>query len=269
MRVHARSGLLGGRLLGTATVAVLALLVGAALAGLLHPLSLLITLGGALTVTWITFSSAGVRGTLRQVSVALGDEPDAEGLVAIFKRLARIHRTDGAPALERASAEVADPFLRRAVALAVDTTDRDELDDTLAAEARRHLADGEAARHVLLTLGKLCPAFGLMGTLLGLALLLHRLGDADLPALAAALGLAVQTTLYGVVLSNVVVLPLATKLQAHLAARALVLQMIIDGTLLLHREEHPARIERALRAYVAADAAGSADPSLKLVPRAA
>jgi chemotaxis protein MotA len=269
MHVHARSGLAGGRLLGTTTVGVLVLLVGAALAGLLHPLSLLITVGGALTVTWVTFSGTGLRSTLRQVTMALGDERDAAGLIPVFKRLARVHRSDGAPALERASADVTDPFLRRAIALAVDTTDRDELDETLTAEARRHLADGEAARHVLLTLGKLCPAFGLMGTLLGLALLLHRLGDADFPALAAALGLAVQTTLYGVVLSNVVVLPLATKLHAHLAARALVLQMIIDGTLLLHREEHPARIERALRAYVAADAAGSTDSNLKLVPRAA
>jgi len=258
-------------LAGAAAGAALALLVGSALAGLLDPVSLLIVLGGALAVTWATFSTAGLRATARRTGEALrGDAgADAEGLVPIFRRLARVQRSDGAPALERAAATEDDPFLRRAIALAVDADRGDELEDTLTAEARRQLAEGEAARHVLLTLGKLCPAFGLMGTLLGLVLLLRSLAGSDFAALGSALGLAVQTTLYGVILSNVVVVPLATKLQAHLAARALTLQMIIAGTLLLHRDEHPARVERALRAYLGADGAEAPDARLHLVPRAA
>ena len=78
------------------------------------------------------------------------------------------------------------------------------------------------------------------------------LGGADLSAVGPGLGMAVLTTLYGAVLANVVVLPLNAKLQAYLARRVLVMQMVIEGTQLLHRREYPTRIERALRAYVGA-----------------
>jgi flagellar motor component MotA len=90
----------------------------------------------------------------------------------------------------------------------------------------------------------------LIGTLIGLVLLMRNLAGADLKSIAPGLGIAVLTTLYGAVLSNVVVLPLATKLQMHVGRRALVMQMIIEGTLLLQRREYPSRIERALRAYI-------------------
>ena len=255
---------------GIAATATLAL-VAATASGILDPLSLALTAGGALVVTWATFSSAGLRATCRHLSEALTPESaleDIGALISRFRRFARVQRADGAPALERAVADDSDPFLRRAIALAVDTQDREELEDTLMAEARRHVAEGEAARQVLSTLAKLCPAFGLMGTLMGLVLLLRGLTDADVASMGSALGLAVQTTLYGVILSNVVVVPLATKLQTHLAQRALVLQMIVEGTVLLHRDEHPLRIERALRAYVSSDVAPT-DANLQLVAHAA
>lgn len=260
----------GLRTTGIATAVLLAL-VAATAVGILDPLSLALTAGGALAVTWATFSTVGLRATGRHLSEALAPASALEDLSALiprFRRFARVQRSDGAPALERAVADDRDPFLRRAIALAVDTQDREELEDTLMAEARRQVADGEAARHVLSTLGKLCPAFGLMGTLVGLVLLLRGLTDSDVASMGSALGLAVQTTLYGVILSNVVVVPLATKLQTHLAHRALALQMIVEGTVLLHRDEHPLRIERALRAYVSEDA-GARDSTLQLVAHAA
>jgi len=65
----------------------------------------------------------------------------------------------------------------------------------------------------------------------------------------------VLTTLYGAVFANVVILPLSTKLHAHLAGQSLRSQMIIDGILLVHRREYPTRIERLLRGYVGTPAA--------------
>jgi chemotaxis protein MotA len=255
-----------GALIGAAGIA----LVVTAAAGFLDPLSLLITLGGALAVTGVTFAPARLRSTCRQLAEALGDESDLEAIITAFKRLARVHRAEGIPGLERATRALPDPFVRRAVTLSVDARDADELGETLLGEARRCLAEGEAARHVLLTVGKLCPAFGLIGTLVGLVLLLRSLTGNDLASTSAALGVAVQTTLYGVILSNVVVLPLATKLHAHLAQRALIFQMVVEGTVLLHRDEHPTRIERTLRAYLADDGrGGGAGSAPRLVKHAA
>ena len=242
-----RLGLIG---IGFVVTSVLATL--AASAGLLDPSALAITVGGALGVTWVTFPRARLRQVCDLVGEALAAPGDFEPLIATLKRLAHVHRVDGVPALERAAAHAEDAFLRDAVVLAVEARSEAELRESLVGEARRWAAEGEAARQVLVTLGKLFPAFGLIGTLLGLVSLMRHLGGADLSAVGPGLGIAVLTTLYGAVFANVVVLPLNAKLQAYLARRVLVMQMVIEGTQLLHRREYPTRIERALRAYVGA-----------------
>lgn len=239
-------------LAGVGFVVVSSLAALAAAAGFLQPTSLLVTVGGALGVTWTTFPRARLAHAWALVAKALSASDDAEPVIAEMKRLGHVHRIDGIPALERAGARAGDEFLRAAVVLAVDARDETELREALVGEARRAATEGEAARQVLVTLGKLFPAFGLIGTLIGLVSLMRHLGGADLAAIGPGLGMAVLTTLYGAVLANVVVLPLSAKLHAYLARRALLMQMIVEGTILLHRREYPTRIERALRAYVGA-----------------
>jgi chemotaxis protein MotA len=236
-------------------IALLALALGfLGWRGLLEPFSVLITVGGTLAVVSITFPRSRLVGTWRHVAALLRESPDdeeraIERTVATLKRLARVHRLDGAPALERAAREQDDPFVRAAVERALEHADSDELRDALLGEARRTAAAGEDARAVLATLGKLFPAFGLIGTLIGLALLLPEVSSGNLASAGPSLGISILTTLYGALLSNVVVLPIATKLAASLSRRWLVLQMIVLGVELIHRREYPTRVERALRSY--------------------
>ena len=239
--------------------------------GLLDPMALLITLGGGLGVTTVTFSRARLVNAWEMVKTALAAVDDREEIVATFKRLARVHRVEGVPALERAADASPDPFVRSAIGYAVEGRDAEELLALLGGEMRRHEAEGESARQVILMLGKLFPAFGLIGTLIGLALLLRNLGTAtSLAAIGPGLGIAVTTTLYGAVLANVVVLPLATKLQAYLDRRHAAMQMIVDGTLMVQRKEYPTRIERVLRGAFALPASGDRPASpLALADRAA
>jgi len=228
-----------------------------------------VTVGGALGVAWITFSREGLVRAWRHVRLALDDDFDAMAVIETLKRLARVHRLDGVRALESAASTVEDPLLRRAIALSFECEDEYELADALVAEARLRTAEGEAARHVLVTLGRLFPAFGLIGTLIGLGLLLRNLAAADVATIGPGLGMAVLTTLYGAVLSNVVVLPLATRLQAHLADERLRIQMVIEGALLLQHKEFPTRIERTLRRYIAAPSGRGTHGIVRLAERAA
>ena len=234
------------------------LLALAATTGFLDPASLLITVGGALMVGRLTFSRARWTAVWHQLQEALRPDADPESIVASMKNLARAYRLDGSPGLEEAGALLTEPFFQRAVAVMLELVDGGDgqdarlLEDALTAEARVRVNDIEASRHVLITLGKLFPAFGLIGTLIGLALLLRNLGSGDLAAIGPGLGIAVLTTLYGAVVSNVVVLPLATKLHSHLVRRTLVMQMVIEGILLIERREYPSRVERVLRTYVGA-----------------
>lgn len=239
--------------LGAAGLALSGITLAAALAsaaGFLDPVSLLITVGGTLAVARATFSHARIDSAWRHLLEALAGDTDFDAVIIALKRFARVYRVDGAPALERAAATVSDRFLKRAIGLTLECRDETELGDALLGEARQQAGEGEAARQVLVTLGKLFPAFGLIGTLIGLVLLLRNLAGASFASIGPGLGIAVLTTLYGAVLANVVVLPLATKLQAHLARRMLLMQMIIEGALLVHRNEYPTRIERVLRAYI-------------------
>lgn len=255
-------GIVSGAVVGTAC---------AGMVGLLDPLALTITIGGGVGVTMMTFSRERLARAWRLVQAALAEPSDPEQVVADLKRLGRVHRVEGAVALERAGLESGDPFLRTAIGLAVEGRDEDELAAALQGEVRRQAAEGESARQVVLLLGKLFPAFGLIGTLIGLAHLLRNLATAtSLAAIGPGLGIAVTTTLYGAVLANVVILPLATKLHAHLERRATVMQMIIDGTLMVQRREYPTRIERMLRSALALPTTGgSTAPTLSLADRAA
>jgi len=234
---------------------LLSLSVGfAAQRGLLDPLSVLITVGGSFAVAWVTFPQQRIVAAWRHVVEVLREPPvdedgSVEATIAELKRLARVYRVEGGPALDRAAREERDPFVRMAIERSLEYADGDELRDALLGEARRAAAEGEAARGVLVTLGKLFPAFGLIGTLIGLALLLPAVGAGDLAAAGPALGISILTTLYGAVLSNVVVLPIATKLSSSLARRWLVLQMVVLGAELIHRREYPTRVERALRSF--------------------
>lgn len=261
-----RLGWLAGMVAGA-----MAATVSAATVGLVDPLALAITIGGGIGVTGMTFSRDRLARAWELVQAALAAPPDPEHVIADLKRLGRIHRVEGVPALELAGSEVEDPFLRTAIGLAVEGRDEDELVAALHGEVRRQAAEGESARQVVLLLGKLFPAFGLIGTLIGLAHLLRNLGTAtSLAAIGPGLGVAVTTTLYGAVLANVVVLPLATKLHAHLERRGTVMQMIIDGTLLVQRKEYPTRIERMLRSALALPSvAASSSTSLRVADRAA
>ena len=225
-----------------------------AVRGLLEPLSGLITVGGAFAVVWMTFPRRRLTSAWRHVTALLHEPPEdddrvLEATIATLKRLARVHRVEGGPAMERAAGEVTDPFVRMAMERALEFNDPDELREALLGEARRAANEGEDARTVLTTLGKLFPAFGLIGTLIGLALLLPEVGAGNLAAAGPSLGIAILTTLYGAILSNVIVLPIATKLSTSLARRWLVLQMIAIGAEMIHRREYPTRLERALRSF--------------------
>ena len=222
--------------------------------GFLDLRSLIITVGGALAVTWATFPAKRLRAAWSQLADALKRSTDleldeAEDVVVLFKRLSKIYRVEGARALERAAEASTEGFLRQALERVLEATTAEELRETLHGDVRAALAEGEAARSVFLTMGKLFPAFGLIGTLIGLALMLRNLGSQDLSSIGPGLGISIMTTLYGAVLANAVVLPLATKLQTHLARRRLLMQMVIDGAEMVFRRELPTRIERTLRAY--------------------
>ncbi|MCW5892252.1 MAG: MotA/TolQ/ExbB proton channel family protein [bacterium] len=217
--------------------------------GFLEPASFLITVIGPLGVLLATYGRERIGTAWQDLRDALAPAADVDVLVQRLKALGRLHRVEGTPALEQAVGRVDDAVVRHAFTTALELESEPVQRAALRAAMRRDLAEIEHARQVLATLGKLFPAFGLIGTLIGLALLLRNLGGTNVAAIGPGLAIAVMTTLYGAVLANVVVLPLATKLGTHVAREALRRELIVEGVLLVMAGEYPSQIERVLRAH--------------------
>jgi chemotaxis protein MotA len=208
--------------------------------------------GGTFAVTCFSYSWETLRELGTTVRSVLTTRPGAphEQLAAIIQ-LAHLNHLGGLRALENCEAELHDPLLRRAVSLIVDMRREDEVRVVIEHEFFLFANRYEAARQVLLTMGKLLPSFGMVGTLIGLVLLLRQATDADPHTLAPALAVAVLTTLYGAVFSNALVLPLAAKLQSFIQDREVVMRLILEGMVLVARNESPALIQKRLSTLLA------------------
>src|SRR5262249_42029872 len=213
--------------------------------------SLVITLGGTLAATSFSYSWETLRGLGVIVrTVLISDLVSADKHLAQIIRLAQLNHLEGLRALESHEADLHDPFLQRAVSMIVDMRREDEVRETLEHEFFLFANRYESARQVLLTMGKLFPSFGMVGTLIGLVLLLRQATNPDPQALIPALAVAVLTTLYGAVFANALVLPLAAKLQAFIQDRELILRLTVEGAVLIARGQTPAVVQKRLASLV-------------------
>lgn len=213
--------------------------------------SLLITLGGTLGVTSFTYSWSRLKSVGTTVSTVLRAEHVApQEQVDTLVQLAKLNRLGGLRALENHEERLSDPLLRRSVSQIVDMQREDEIRASLEQEFFLFIQRYEAARQILLTMGKLLPSFGMVGTLIGLVLLLRQASDPDPQTLAPALAVAVLTTLYGAVFANALVLPLATKMQTFIDERGLYMQLTREGVALLSQNTSPELMRKRLSALI-------------------
>jgi chemotaxis protein MotA len=200
--------------------------------------SLLLTVGGSLGVILFSYSPGQLREIVQVAHALLVEKPvHPKEFAGELSYLAQLYRAEGVRGLEHAERRLSEPFLRRAAAMLVDLQKEEQISATL----ERDLADAfclhEILNQILCTLTKTFPAFGLIGTLVGMVLLLRDLYSQDVQSLPAALSLAVLTTLYGAVFANVLVAPLAARLNAAATEKELRMQLTSDWALALVRND--------------------------------
>ncbi|MSP41379.1 MAG: hypothetical protein EXR70_23070 [Deltaproteobacteria bacterium] len=201
-------------------------------------LSLLLTLGGAVTVTVFSYSKSQLFGLRDAVGELLNGEPVSMDSHALeLRRLTELFRLHGIRALENHERHLKDDFLRYGVGLLVDLHNEEKIRLRLEHRLAHFAAGAEINRQILSTFGKLLPSFGLIGTLIGMVLLLSRLSEVDPKGLPSALGLAVLTTLYGAVFANVVVAPILARLQSVAVERESSMLLTRDWILMIARGE--------------------------------
>jgi chemotaxis protein MotA len=161
---------------------------------------------------------------------------------------AEIARRDGILSLENATKDMDDPFIVRGIQMAVDGTDPELIEQIMDNELENLVERHENGKGLFDTLGKYAPAFGMIGTLVGLVAMLANLTDPS--SLGAGMAVALITTLYGAIIANAIALPLADRLGRRSADEVLYKTVIIKGVMAIQSGDNPRVVEQKLRTFL-------------------
>lgn len=212
--------------------------------------SVLIVLGGTAAVTLISFHVGDVLRAVPITLQAIFRRPrDASQAAMMAVRLADEARRKGHLGLPRTLTGVREePFLRKALELVADDTPTAEIERILENDMVSIAQRERGVVHILRRAAEIAPAMGLIGTLVGLVQMLNRL---DNPAeIGPAMALALLTTLYGAVLANMVLHPLATKIERNAADEATLNRLYAAAACSISRKENPRRLETLINSLL-------------------
>ncbi|HYG87608.1 MAG TPA: MotA/TolQ/ExbB proton channel family protein [Azospirillum sp.] len=249
MRARSRGGLDAATLIGlgaAAGVILVAMASGGSLRAFLDPPSLLIVLGGTLAVTTASFSLGDVAAAWKNAGGVLAQRThDPRGVARQVMLLAEAARRAGPEMLKSMLPELkGEPFLHRSISLITEGLPTDDVERILTAEVEAVGSSRAKSAAVLRRASEVAPAMGLIGTLVGLVQMLGGLSDPS--TIGPSMALALLTTFYGAVFGNVVLAPLAAKLERSAEEEALVKTLYTIGAVSIARQENPRRLEMQL-----------------------
>ncbi len=209
----------------------------------------MIVVGGATAATIISMSLKqflSIGGVFKVVFFE--QKYDIEGLIKQIVSLAEKARKDGVLALDKELPSIQDDFLRTGLEMVVDGIETELimqiLEIKMEAASQRH----EKGRSIFDTMGTYFPAFGMIGTLIGLVQMLRKLDDPS--GIGPGMAVALITTFYGAVLANLVFLPIADKLKRKNEEELHYQNIIVTGILAIQAGDNPRVVEMKLRSYL-------------------
>jgi chemotaxis protein MotA len=235
-------------MLGGTAVVLAAILMGGSFSIFVDLPSAFIVIGGGMMATLIRFNLSEVFGALMMgVSVTFGGtKVSARELISQIGDLAKIARKEGLMGLEKV--EIKDEFLKKGIQLCVDGLGADFVKDSLTCERDLYIERLEEGGRFFRVLGDAAPAFGMIGTLVGLVQMLANMSDPA--AIGPAMAIALLTTLYGALISNLIAIPISEKMVAKLAVEQLNRNIAIEGTLHIQNKTNPDIMVDFLNAYL-------------------
>ena len=211
--------------------------------------SILITLGGAFCCVLAEKSLPDYINGLKSIKLIFKTpQYNLPEIIRKIIELSNVARKEGLLALEEASAELDDAFLRKGVLLIVDGTDPELVRGIL--ETEMTSIDDRHKKNITfwLDLAGMGPAWGMIGTLIGLIIMLQNMSDPS--SIGPAMAVALITTLYGSMLANWIATPVAQKLNVNNNAEMAIKEVMIEGLLSIQAGENPRVIEEKLKSFL-------------------
>ena len=240
-------------LIGTIAVFVV-VIVGMALGGSLRPFwdppSLFITLGGTMCSVMMSYSMETFLDTFKIAKQAFfSKEQDIGETINTIVRFADKARREGLLALDEDANNLTDPFLQKGIRLVVDGTTQELVRNILETEVAFVSDRHKTGQAVFETIGAMAPAFGMLGTLIGLIQMLLKLDKPE--EIGPGMAVALVTTFYGSVIANMFALPIANKLKARNQREVFIKEAIIEGVLSIQAGDNPRVVQEKLKSFLA------------------
>jgi chemotaxis protein MotA len=235
-------GLVSGIVLITMSI-----IMGSPLESFINPPSILITVGGTFAATLIRFRMGQLLGSFKVAMHTFKSKQDKPiDLIYRAVEMARIVRREGILALE--NQEVENPFFQKGVRLLVDGLDPDFVRKVLEQDMEQTIERHNIGYQVFKKAGDAAPAYGMIGTLIGLVQMLQNMDDPK--SIGPAMAVALLTTLYGALIANLICLPIADKLKARTVEETLNKGLIIESVTSIQEGRNPRVMEELLKSYL-------------------
>ena len=213
------------------------------------PASIAITVGGSFAALLIAYPLAAMKKVLKVIIQSFKESTSSSSEIIIdFTNLSKKARREGLLSLEDEMAQLTNQFLKKGLQMVVDGLEPETIKEIMELEIgemeRRH-TDGA---NMLKAWAAYAPAFGMLGTLIGLIQMLANLSDSS--ALASGMGKALITTFYGALLANLILVPMAQNLNYKSSIEVNNREMMLEGILAIQSGVNPRIVEEKLTSYL-------------------
>ncbi|MBT5748784.1 MAG: motility protein A [Candidatus Marinimicrobia bacterium] len=257
-------GTLIGLLAGLGIIVMSIMQSGGKLIWFLNFNSLLIVVGGTLAATMVNLPITAMKNIFNIIkNVFKGEDYDYVGIINEIVEKAEKARKDGLLSLEAELPNMREGFFKNGIELAINERDSSRLRTFLNLEMKNISSRHIAGQELFLYMGSYAPAFGMLGTVLGLIVMMNNFAggeEVDIAAsydvserfakLLSGMGLALITTFYGVFMANMIFLPIGGKLKRRSENEMMLKSIIVEGIISIHAREHPILIQEKLMTFV-------------------
>ena len=237
------------------SVVFFAIMLGGSLGSFIDAPSVLIVFGGTVASTLIKFPLKDVTACFKLgIGIAFKNaENDPQYLVDKAVELAEMVRKNGLLALE--SVKIDNEFFQKGVRLCTDGHKIEVIRDTITREVNLTILHQEKGEVMFRGIGEMAPAFGMIGTLVGLVQMLSNLDDPK--TIGPAMAVAMLTTFYGAIIANLFAIPVADKLKFKTEKDRLNQELIVESVLQLHASQNPIALREILSAFLPSSGGGN------------
>jgi len=230
-------------------VIISAIVAGGGWQMFIHIPSMAITIGGMLCATLIHFSLPQFLGIFSVIKkTVIAKVPSQSELIQKMVNFAAINRRDGALALEQEIPNLDNSFFIKGLQMLVDGRDSEQIRDFMALEVQYLQERHSTGKKILEFMGAAAPAFGMIGTLIGLVQMLRNLDSPE--AIGGGMAVALLTTFYGALSANLIFIPLAGKLGIYSKAETTAIEMIVEGICAIAQGDNPTIVREKMQAFM-------------------